>query len=152
MLTTFSQNFCLFINKTLSLITTALCMRKIKVDAIMSIKKKYGVKKNWQGDPCAPKVYLWQGLNCSYDDNQPPRIISLWVFIFFSPQTCLNLRKLYRSNSLATQPCNDADIVGCLTKFCHLEENENLVDFKMLIHELRTTSNLMLVRDRAHVR
>ncbi|KAH9665571.1 protein kinase domain-containing protein [Citrus sinensis] len=47
------------------------------VDAIMSIKKKYGVKKNWQGDPCAPKVYLWQGLNCSYDGNELPRIISL---------------------------------------------------------------------------
>ncbi|KAH9665551.1 LRR receptor-like serine/threonine-protein kinase IOS1 [Citrus sinensis] len=47
------------------------------VDAITNIKSKYEVKRDWQGDPCTPKVHLWQGLNCSYDDNQPPRIISL---------------------------------------------------------------------------
>ncbi|XP_031268841.1 putative leucine-rich repeat receptor-like protein kinase At2g19210 [Pistacia vera] len=48
------------------------------VDAIMNIKSKYGVKRsNWQGDPCAPQKYLWQGLNCSYDDRNLPRIISL---------------------------------------------------------------------------
>ncbi|KAJ4717964.1 protein kinase family protein [Melia azedarach] len=47
------------------------------VDAIMNIKSKYGVKRNWQGDPCAPKDYLWQGLNCSYNDYDPPKITSL---------------------------------------------------------------------------
>ncbi|KAH7565383.1 hypothetical protein JRO89_XS09G0199600 [Xanthoceras sorbifolium] len=54
-----------------------LCV-KIPGDAIMNIKTNYGVKRSsWQGDPCAPKVLLWQGLNCSYDDYNPPRIISL---------------------------------------------------------------------------
>ncbi|XP_031247370.1 G-type lectin S-receptor-like serine/threonine-protein kinase CES101 [Pistacia vera] len=47
------------------------------VDAILKIKAIYGVKRNWQGDPCAPKAYLWQGLNCSYNEYKPPRIISL---------------------------------------------------------------------------
>ncbi|KAL5757666.1 hypothetical protein ACOSP7_020277 [Xanthoceras sorbifolium] len=47
------------------------------VDAIKNIKDIYDVKKNWQGDPCAPKDYLWQGVNCSYDDFEPPKIISL---------------------------------------------------------------------------
>ncbi|KAH9713959.1 protein kinase domain-containing protein [Citrus sinensis] len=47
------------------------------VDAIMKIKSKYEVKRDWQGDPCAPKVYMWQGINCSYDANQSPRIISM---------------------------------------------------------------------------
>ncbi|KAK7843157.1 putative leucine-rich repeat receptor-like protein kinase [Quercus suber] len=37
------------------------------VDAITKIKSTYGVKKNWQGDPCVPQLYLWEGLNCSYD-------------------------------------------------------------------------------------
>ncbi|GKV36579.1 hypothetical protein SLEP1_g44692 [Rubroshorea leprosula] len=45
------------------------------VDAILNIKLIYGLKRNWQGDPCAPPAYLWEGLNCS--DNDPPRIISL---------------------------------------------------------------------------
>ncbi|GLU14390.1 hypothetical protein SLE2022_309640 [Rubroshorea leprosula] len=45
------------------------------VDAILNIKSTYGLKRNWQGDPCAPSAYLWEGLNCS--DNDPPTIISL---------------------------------------------------------------------------
>ncbi|XVF86735.1 hypothetical protein PTKIN_Ptkin18bG0066100 [Pterospermum kingtungense] len=47
------------------------------VDAIMNIKSMYGLKRNWQGDPCSPQQYSWQGLNCSYEDASPPRIISL---------------------------------------------------------------------------
>ena len=52
-------------------------LTKILVDAITNIKSTYSIKKNWQGDPCAPQVYLWEGLNCSYNQHEPPRIISL---------------------------------------------------------------------------
>ncbi|KAL0733379.1 hypothetical protein Bca4012_009589 [Brassica carinata] len=45
--------------------------------AIMMIKSKYGVKKNWLGDPCAPFNYPWKDINCSYVNNEPPRIISV---------------------------------------------------------------------------
>ncbi|KAA8541719.1 hypothetical protein F0562_022871 [Nyssa sinensis] len=47
------------------------------VDAIVSIKLMYGLTRNWQGDPCAPKAYVWEGFNCSYDAFNPPRIIFL---------------------------------------------------------------------------
>ncbi|KAF5453074.1 hypothetical protein F2P56_028013 [Juglans regia] len=47
------------------------------VDAISKIKSTYGIKRNWQGDPCAPKVYSWEGLDCSYDADNAPRITSL---------------------------------------------------------------------------
>ncbi|KAK4269288.1 hypothetical protein QN277_022468 [Acacia crassicarpa] len=47
------------------------------VDAIMNIKSIYGIKRNWQGDPCTPQAYSWDGLNCSYDGSGPPRITSL---------------------------------------------------------------------------
>ncbi|XP_022949482.1 LRR receptor-like serine/threonine-protein kinase IOS1 isoform X2 [Cucurbita moschata] len=47
------------------------------VDGIKSIKNDYGVAKNWQGDPCAPKMFAWQGINCSYDASNPPRITGL---------------------------------------------------------------------------
>ncbi|XP_062104822.1 putative leucine-rich repeat receptor-like serine/threonine-protein kinase At2g19230 [Humulus lupulus] len=47
------------------------------VGAMLNIKSKYGVSKNWQGDPCAPKTYKWDGLNCSYSGQDPVRIISL---------------------------------------------------------------------------
>ncbi|EEF46327.1 BRASSINOSTEROID INSENSITIVE 1-associated receptor kinase 1 precursor, putative [Ricinus communis] len=47
------------------------------VDAITKIKSTYGITRNWQGDACAPQAYVWQGLNCSYSDNDPPKITSL---------------------------------------------------------------------------
>ncbi|KAG2728902.1 hypothetical protein I3760_01G225700 [Carya illinoinensis] len=45
------------------------------VQAIMEIKTRYNVTRNWQGDPCVPSEYLWDGLNCTNDN--PPRIITL---------------------------------------------------------------------------
>lgn len=47
------------------------------VDAIMGIKSEYGVKRNWQGDPCVPKDYVWDSLSCAYAGYNPPTIISL---------------------------------------------------------------------------
>ncbi|KAL5822633.1 hypothetical protein ACOSQ4_020533 [Xanthoceras sorbifolium] len=47
------------------------------VDAITNIKANYGLTKNWQGDPCVPQTFLWDGLSCSNISNDPPRITSL---------------------------------------------------------------------------
>ncbi|KAK3220087.1 hypothetical protein Dsin_014057 [Dipteronia sinensis] len=47
------------------------------VDAITNIKATYGLKKNWQGDPCVPRTFLWDGLSCSNNSNDQPRITSL---------------------------------------------------------------------------
>ncbi|KAL5575495.1 hypothetical protein UlMin_017194 [Ulmus minor] len=47
------------------------------VDAILNIKSVYEVSiYSWQGDPCLPQAYLWDGLNCSYNGDNP-QIISL---------------------------------------------------------------------------
>ncbi|KAK3220066.1 hypothetical protein Dsin_014036 [Dipteronia sinensis] len=45
------------------------------VDAMMKIKSIYALKRNWQGDPCAPQAYSCDGLKCNNDD--PPKILSL---------------------------------------------------------------------------
>ncbi|RDX62675.1 putative leucine-rich repeat receptor-like protein kinase, partial [Mucuna pruriens] len=47
------------------------------IDAITTIKSVYGVTRDWQGDPCAPVAYLWDGLNCTYGANESPRITTL---------------------------------------------------------------------------
>ncbi|XP_058780587.1 putative leucine-rich repeat receptor-like protein kinase At2g19210 [Vicia villosa] len=47
------------------------------VDAIQNVKSIYGIKRNWQGDPCTPMSYLWDGLNCSYVGSNSPKIIYL---------------------------------------------------------------------------
>ncbi|CAO2185953.1 unnamed protein product [Urochloa humidicola] len=41
---------------------------------MIAIRTKYVVKKNWMGDPCAPKAYAWDGLNCSYSSSD-----SAWI-------------------------------------------------------------------------
>ena len=48
----------------------------IIVDGIINVKSMYGIKRNWQGDPCIPVAYLWDGLNCSYESGSA-RIIYL---------------------------------------------------------------------------
>ncbi|KAF8031040.1 hypothetical protein BT93_D0275 [Corymbia citriodora subsp. variegata] len=46
------------------------------VKALTNTKAEYDVKKeSWQGDPCVPSKFAWEGVNCSYGD--PPRVISL---------------------------------------------------------------------------
>uniref|UniRef100_A0A0E0HBF4 Protein kinase domain-containing protein n=1 Tax=Oryza nivara TaxID=4536 RepID=A0A0E0HBF4_ORYNI len=32
--------------------------------AMMTIQTKYSVKRNWEGDPCAPEAFVWDGLSC----------------------------------------------------------------------------------------
>ncbi|CAL4971410.1 unnamed protein product [Urochloa decumbens] len=45
--------------------------------AMMAIQETFGVSKNWMGDPCAPKAFAWEGLNCSYPPAGLPRITAL---------------------------------------------------------------------------
>jgi hypothetical protein len=54
------------------------------VSAVTAIKTKHHVKKNWRGDPCAPKTMAWERLTCSYAIATPPRITSLWVFQIYT--------------------------------------------------------------------
>ncbi|KAI9071876.1 hypothetical protein K1719_046160 [Acacia pycnantha] len=49
-------------------------------DAILDIKNTYGIPKvDWQGDPCVPEDFRWEGLGCIYDDSNSAnaRITSL---------------------------------------------------------------------------
>uniref|UniRef100_A0A0E0MNQ8 Protein kinase domain-containing protein n=1 Tax=Oryza punctata TaxID=4537 RepID=A0A0E0MNQ8_ORYPU len=45
--------------------------------AMMEIRDKYELKKNWMGDPCAPRAFAWVGLNCSYSSSGPAWITAL---------------------------------------------------------------------------
>ncbi|KAF8087242.1 hypothetical protein N665_0593s0005 [Sinapis alba] len=40
-----------------------------EVHAMESIRSTYKVKKVWSGDPCAPRLYPWEGVGCSYINN-----------------------------------------------------------------------------------
>ncbi|XP_065023871.1 putative leucine-rich repeat receptor-like serine/threonine-protein kinase At2g19230 isoform X1 [Musa acuminata AAA Group] len=48
------------------------------VHAMMAIKEWYQVKNNnWAGDPCSPKSYTWDGLNCTFNASGIPRVTAL---------------------------------------------------------------------------
>ncbi|KAG7572931.1 Protein kinase-like domain superfamily [Arabidopsis suecica] len=50
------------------------------VVAVQNIRATYHElsKIDWQGDPCVPRLFKWEGINCSYTNASiPPRIISL---------------------------------------------------------------------------
>uniref|UniRef100_A0ACD5Z6S1 Uncharacterized protein n=1 Tax=Avena sativa TaxID=4498 RepID=A0ACD5Z6S1_AVESA len=45
--------------------------------AMMAIQETFGVIKNWMGDPCTPKAFIWRGLKCSYPPGDPSNITAL---------------------------------------------------------------------------
>ncbi|GJX83181.1 leucine-rich repeat transmembrane protein kinase protein [Tanacetum coccineum] len=45
--------------------------------AMWSIKSAYRLTKNWQGDPCDPHEYVWDGISCSYNKTGSHRIVFL---------------------------------------------------------------------------
>ncbi|GAA0167029.1 hypothetical protein LIER_22055 [Lithospermum erythrorhizon] len=49
----------------------------LETAAMYSIKSSYRISRNWQGDPCAPQEYVWDGVNCSYNGFNSPKVISL---------------------------------------------------------------------------
>ncbi|CAD5315271.1 unnamed protein product [Arabidopsis thaliana] len=71
-----------------------------EVSAMMNIKTIYGLSKrsSWQGDPCAPELYRWEGLNCSYPNFAPPQIISFGT-ITSDISKLTHLRELDLSNN-----------------------------------------------------
>ncbi|VAH98088.1 unnamed protein product [Triticum turgidum subsp. durum] len=57
--------------------TTGTATIAQEVAAITAVRDTYKVKKNWMGDPCAPKKYAWDGLRCKYFESSPPSVTGL---------------------------------------------------------------------------
>ncbi|KFK35817.1 hypothetical protein AALP_AA4G041400 [Arabis alpina] len=83
---------------------------KDEVSAMMSIKKTYSLSKkfSWQGDPCAPQFYVWEGLNCSYSNSNASQIISL------------NLKESELTGTITSD----------ISKLTHLDESQNKKESK----------------------
>ncbi|WOL14611.1 hypothetical protein Cni_G23391 [Canna indica] len=47
------------------------------IDAMMTIKSSYKIKRNWMGDPCSPEDFAWDGLKCTYSHPNPPKVTAL---------------------------------------------------------------------------
>jgi len=55
----------------------------IPARAMIAIQEAFGVCKNWMGDPCAPKAFAWEGLDCTDPPTGIPRITALYVSVIF---------------------------------------------------------------------
>ncbi|KAL6335718.1 hypothetical protein AAG906_039481 [Vitis piasezkii] len=57
-------------------------------DAIKRIKSGYALSRNWQGDPCLPTEYQWDGLTCSHNTflNLSSSNLSGIYFLHFESQ------------------------------------------------------------------
>ncbi|CAA6672838.1 unnamed protein product [Spirodela intermedia] len=53
------------------------CPRGVHLEAISKLKDLYKVKRNWDGDPCVPQNFTWEGLECSANASNYWRITSL---------------------------------------------------------------------------
>ncbi|KAF8089129.1 hypothetical protein N665_0517s0016 [Sinapis alba] len=48
-----------------------------EVFGIQNVQDIYGLNRiSWQGDPCVPKQFLWDGINCNISDTSTPPIIT----------------------------------------------------------------------------
>jgi Leucine-rich repeat (LRR) protein len=82
------------------------------VVAVKNIEAAYKLSRiRWQGDPCVPQKYAWDGLNCSNntDVSKPPRVLSLNLsssgltgIIAAAIQNLTHLEKLDLSNNTLT--------------------------------------------------
>ncbi|XP_050289749.1 putative leucine-rich repeat receptor-like serine/threonine-protein kinase At2g19230 [Quercus robur] len=94
----------------------------------MDIKKLYNMTRNWQGDPCVPSNYSWDGLNCS-DDNHP-RIISLYLCSNVSGNNLTGsvpeaLLQKFRSGKLVLSVGENPDL--CLSVPCKRKKKKEFV-------------------------
>ncbi|CAF1830241.1 unnamed protein product [Brassica oleracea var. botrytis] len=78
------------------------------VAAVQNVRDTYEISRtDWQGDPCVPQMFKWEGINCSYTNTTiPPRIISLHLsssglegVIASSIQNLTHLQELDLSNN-----------------------------------------------------
>ncbi|CAA6672859.1 unnamed protein product [Spirodela intermedia] len=102
----------------------------LRVDAISEVKKYYNLK-TWMGDPCVPSNLTWDGLNCSYNEFENPRIISLnlsrrGLGLGISPSianlTALTSLDLSHSNLTGEIPGDLAELPKL--KFINLADNQ----------------------------
>ncbi|XP_072967964.1 probable LRR receptor-like serine/threonine-protein kinase At1g05700 [Typha angustifolia] len=46
------------------------------VEGMMDLKELYHMKI-WQGDPCVPQEFHWEGVTCTFSGSNPPRVTTL---------------------------------------------------------------------------
>ncbi|VAH21450.1 unnamed protein product [Triticum turgidum subsp. durum] len=124
------------------------------VSAINAIKVKYQMKRNWMGDPCAPKSFVWDGLTCSYVLSGRPRITSINmssgglkgdISSYFGDLKGIQSFKLTVSVLMPTLFGPSRDLTGS-TKSSKRQDRQHLDNHRFTYNELETiTDNFKIV-------
>ncbi|XP_028756233.1 probable LRR receptor-like serine/threonine-protein kinase PAM74 [Neltuma alba] len=126
---------------------------KRDVAAIRDIKRVYGIKRvSWQGDPCMPMQYTWEGLSCN--NSGTPRITSINLsssnlsgeiarsFSNFTELTVLDL-----SNNSLTGKIPEFLAEPEKLKYINLTRNKLTGPIPKVLVEKKITRNLTLSTD-----
>ncbi|WVZ90842.1 hypothetical protein U9M48_037102 [Paspalum notatum var. saurae] len=119
--------------------------------AMMTIRKMYVLKKNWMGDPCAPKAFAWDGLNCSFPSSGPAWITALNLSssgltgdIDSSFGDLKSLQFLDLSNNSLSGPVPDFLVQMSSLKFLDLSSNKLSGSVPAVLLERRQNGTLVL--------
>uniref|UniRef100_J3L538 Protein kinase domain-containing protein n=1 Tax=Oryza brachyantha TaxID=4533 RepID=J3L538_ORYBR len=96
-----------------------------EVSSMKSVKMQYNVPlKSWNGDPCSPKEYTWEGVRCNYyDGKKNPRItlvnlsasrISGNISLSFRDMSSLEILDLSHNNLSGIIPYYELDSLKSL--------------------------------------
>ncbi|TVU49677.1 hypothetical protein EJB05_01003, partial [Eragrostis curvula] len=110
---------------------TEISTNNADAKAMMTICETYSMKKNWMGDPCAPKSFAWDGLNCSYPSSGSASVIALLLSssglageVHASFHDLKSLKRLDLSNNSLTGPIPDFLAQMTSLEFLDLSSNK----------------------------
>uniref|UniRef100_A0ACD5V7N3 Uncharacterized protein n=1 Tax=Avena sativa TaxID=4498 RepID=A0ACD5V7N3_AVESA len=127
--------------------------------AMMAIQETFGVIKNWMGDPCTPKAFIWRGLKCSYPAGDPSNITALNLSSFqlvgaistnFGDLKALQYLDLSRNNLSGPIP----DFLGQISSLILLDLSSNNLSGPIpdsLLQKSRNGSLSLRVGDNANI-
>lgn len=128
----------------------------ILVIAIKRIEAIYGLGRiNWEGDPCIPQKFLWDGLTCKYTNmSTPPRIISLYVrsllqvltFFFLNYHASKYFETLHVFLIFITRDLSFSGLTGAiLPEIQNLTQLQILYVYKSIVYAYEDKKNYKLI-------
>ncbi|KAI3671614.1 hypothetical protein L1987_87353 [Smallanthus sonchifolius] len=114
------------------------------VDAMLSLRSTYKLTKNWQGDPCTPQDFVWDGVGCIYNDTESPRIVlfNLKGNNFAGPIPSGLLEKANKGSLLLSF---DGESTGDPASSCDRNNCKNKKDNKIIVPLIAVASTVFVI-------